>query len=144
MHADLEGLREFAKRYTAAWCGGDPGGVAEFFAPGGSLTINGGAPAVGRKAIAEAARSFMTAFPDLRVSMDDVRLRGDRAEYHWTLIGTNTGPGGTGARVQVSGFELWQFDAGGLIGASLGHFDQAEYDRQMRGDPGNSSAPDAR
>ncbi len=132
MHADPERLREFATRYTAAWCGGEPAAVSEFYAPGGSLTINGGATAVGRSAIAEAARSFMTAFPDLQVSMNDVQIRGDRVEYHWTLFGTNTGPGGTGNRVRISGFELWQFDADGRIAASLGNFDEAEYERQLK------------
>jgi steroid delta-isomerase-like uncharacterized protein len=37
--------------------------------------------------------------------MDDLRLEGERAEYHWTLVGTNTEPGGTGHRVRTSGFE---------------------------------------
>jgi uncharacterized protein (TIGR02246 family) len=132
MEAAPESLRDFATRYTAAWCSADPAGVAEFFAPGGSLTINGGAPSVGRKAIAEAAASFMTAFPDLRVSMDDVFVRGDRAEYHWTLTGTYTGPGGNGNSVRISGLELWQFSPGGRIAASTGNFDQAEYDRQLQ------------
>ena len=66
----------------------------------------------------EAAQSFMTAFPDLRVVMDSVLLRGDRTEYRWTLIGTNTGPGGTGHRVRISGLELWQIGADGLIASS--------------------------
>jgi uncharacterized protein (TIGR02246 family) len=131
MYADPESLREFATRYTAAWCGGDPAAVADFYAPGGSLTINGAAPAVGRSAIADAARSFMIAFPDLRVSMDDLRIRGERVEYHWTLLGSNTGPGGTGNRVRISGFELWQFDADGRISVSLGNFDEAGYECQL-------------
>jgi hypothetical protein len=38
----------------------------------------------------------MTAFPDLRLVMDEVLVQGDRIEYHWRLIGTNTGPGGAG------------------------------------------------
>jgi uncharacterized protein (TIGR02246 family) len=60
-------LREFATRYTAAWCSQDAASVAAFFAPGGSLTINGGTPSVGRSTITEAAQGFMTAFPDLKV-----------------------------------------------------------------------------
>jgi len=137
MQADSNDLRDFAERYTAAWCSGDPASVAEFFAPGGSLTINGGVPAVGRNAIGDAARSFMTAFPDLRVSMDDLRMRDDRVEYHWTLTGTDTGAGGTGSRVRIRGFELWQFDADGRIETSLGTYDQAEYDRQLQAGTGN-------
>jgi len=40
----------------------------------------------------EVARSFMTAFPDMRVVMGNLLMKNDRTEYHWTLIGTNTGP----------------------------------------------------
>jgi SnoaL-like polyketide cyclase len=127
----LDQLREFARRYTEAWCSQDPARVAAHYAPGASLTINDGAPSVGRAEITEAARSFMVAFPDLQVLMDDLRLEGDAAEYHWTLVGTNTGPGGTGNSVRISGFEEWTIGDDGLIAGSLGHFDQAEYDRQL-------------
>jgi hypothetical protein len=131
MTTGREHLLDFARRYTAAWCSQDPASVAEHYAPEGSLTINDGPPAVGRAAIAEAARSFMTAFPDLEVLMDDVVVEDGRTEYHWTLLGTNTGPGGTGNRVRISGYEEWTIDGEGLIADSQGHFDQAEYDRQL-------------
>ena len=120
-------LREFAQRYTEAWCSQDPGRVAACYAPDGSLTINDGAPSVGRAAITEAARSFMVAFPDMAVLMDDLRVEGESVEYHWILVGTNIGPGGPGHEVRISGFEGWTFGGDGLIAASLGHFDQAEY-----------------
>ena len=73
----------------------------------------------------------MTAFPDLRIVMDDLRLHGDEPEYHWTLSGTNTGPGGTGRRVCISGFEKWRVGIDGLIVSSRGYFDAAEYRRQL-------------
>ena len=128
---DPEQLRDFARRYTEAWCSHDPARVAAHYAPGGSLSINGGPPSVGRAAVTEAARSFMNAFPDLQVRMDDVVIRDGGVEYHWTLIGTNTGPGGTGKRVRISGFEEWTVGDDGLIAESQGHYDQAEYDRQL-------------
>jgi predicted ester cyclase len=124
-------LRDFAARYTAAWCSRDPASVAEFFSPSGSLTVNNDAPAVGSSAIADVAQSFMTAFPDMWLVVDKVLARGDLIEYHWTLTGTNTGPGGTGHRVRISGFELWQIGADGLIASSQGHFDSSEYHRQL-------------
>jgi len=124
-------LTEFAKRYIAAWCSGQPENVAAHYSPEGSLTINDGEPAVGRAAITEAARSFMTAFPDLQVLMDDLLVGDSPAEYHWTLIGTNSGPDGTGHAVRISGFEEWTIGEDGLIAKSLGHYDQAEYDRQL-------------
>ena len=124
-------LREFATRYTAAWCSGDAASVAAFFAPIGSLTINGGTPSVGRIAITEAAQGFMTAFPDLKVYMDNLLEKQGTMIYKWTLAGTNTGPGGTGKRVRISGFEEWQIGDDGLVAESLGNFDAAEYQRQV-------------
>lgn len=130
-HAEIQ---DFAVRYTKAWCSQEPEQVASFFSvPSGSLKVNDGAPAVGRAAITEVARGFMTAFPDLVIHLDRVERRGDRVLYFWTLTGTNSGPGGTGRRVRVSGFEDWTFNSDGLIAESLGHFDAAEYDRQLNG-----------
>lgn len=128
-------LREFARRYTEAWCSGDPSRVADHYAPDGSLTINGGVPSVGRAAITETARSFMEAFPDLEVLMDDVRVEDDGSQYHWTLVGTNNGPFGTGNRVRISGYEEWTISADGLIAESQGHYDEAEYSRQLEQRP---------
>jgi len=126
-------LRDFAQRYTAAWCSQDAASVAAFFAPDGSLRVNENAPAVGRDAITEVAQGFMTAFPDMQVLMDDLAVEGDRAVYRWTLVGANTGPGGTGRRVRISGFEEWRIGPDGLIAESLGHFDAEEYRRQLEG-----------
>ena len=134
MTLEPDQLREFAQRYTEAWCSQDPERVAGHYAPNGSLTINGGPPSVGRVAITEAARSFMVAFPDIKVLMDDLAVQGESAEYHWTLVGTNTGPGGTGKSVRISGFEEWTIDDDGVIAASLGDFDQAEHDRELERD----------
>jgi hypothetical protein len=74
----------------------------------------------------------MTAFPDMRVLMDNIVVRDRGAEYHWTLVGTNSGPGGTGNSVRISGFEEWTIGDDGLIAESQGHYDQAEYDRQLQ------------
>jgi uncharacterized protein (TIGR02246 family) len=150
-------INEFAKRYANAWCSQNPENVAAFFAENGSLSVNDGPPAVGRAAIAEEARGFMRTFPDMVVTMDKVSRESDGTKFHWTLTGTNTGPGGTGKRVRISGYELWQLDNGaggsratwmgkpervdeqggdsingGLIAESKGHFDSAEYQRQLK------------
>ena len=125
-------LREFAERYTAAWSSQYAESVAAFYAVDGSLIVNDGAPAVGRSAITEVALSFMTAFPDLCVVMDDLRVHGDRTEYHWTLTGTNTRPGGTGRRVRISGSETWQMGVDGLIASSQGRFDSNDYQTQLK------------
>src|SRR5437773_7220177 len=63
-------------------------------------------------------RGCMAAFPDLEVIMDNIVVDGDQTVYCWTLVGTNTGPGGTGKRVHISGFEEWRMGADGLVGES--------------------------
>lgn len=127
---DSKTLNDFATRYTAAWCSQKAASVAAFFGEHGSLKINDGVPSVRRDAITKAAQSFMTAFPDLKINMDRLAVNG-KTEYHWTLTGTNTGPGGTGKSVRISGFEEWRFGPDGLIAESLGHFDAADYQRQL-------------
>jgi len=132
-------MKSFAIRYTAAWCSQDPASVAAFFADKGSLKINDGAPSVGRPAITEAARGFMSTFPDMIVEMNGLDREGERYIYRWTLIGTNTGPGGTGNKVRISGYEEWTIGPDGLIAESLGHFDAADYQRQL-GQAGSQSS----
>jgi predicted ester cyclase len=125
-------LKQFAECYAQAWCSQHPEKVAAFFAENGSLSVNNGPPAVGRAAIAKEAQAFMTTFPDMIVTFDKLEPRGDATAFHWTLIGTNTGPGGTGNKVHISGYELWKIDNDRLIGESKGHFDAAEYERQLK------------
>ena len=127
MALDEEAVRDFARSYADAWCSHDPAGVAAHFVPGGTIAINGGEPVE----VTEVARSFMSAFPDIQVFMDDVVCKDEAVEFHWTFTGTNTGPGGTGKAVRISGFEEWTFGAGDLVATSQGRYDQDEYDRQL-------------
>ena len=126
-------LTKFAERYAKAWCSRNSEKVAAFFAENGSITINNGPAAVGRAAIAKEAQAFMTTFPDMIVTFDKLEPRGDATAFHWTLTGTNTGPGGTGNKIRISGYELWKIDNNGLIAESKGNFDAADYERQIRG-----------
>jgi hypothetical protein len=127
MAHDEARIREFARSYTDAWCSHDPARVAAHYVPGGTIAINGGEPTE----VTEVARSFIDAFPDIQVFMDDVVLTDETVECHWTFTGTNTGPGGTGSAVRVSGFEEWTLGGEGLVAESQGHYDQDEYDRQL-------------
>jgi predicted ester cyclase len=125
---DAETTR-FAQGYAEAWCSQDPEKVAAFFAKDGSISVNGAPPLP----IAEVARGFMRDFPDMVVTFDQLERRGDQTAFHWTFTGTNTGPGGTGNKVRISGYELWMIDHDGLVAESKGHFDAAEYERQLKG-----------
>jgi predicted ester cyclase len=125
MAHDQKQIEQLARSYTEAWCSHDAGRVADHYAPGGVIASNGGEPA----GIAEVARSFVAAFPDIEVSMDDIVLKEDTIEYHWTFTGTSAD---TGKRVRIAGFEEWKIGADGLIVESLGHYDQAECDHQLQ------------
>lgn len=128
---DKDKMTDLAQRYAKAWSSKDPAAPATFFSENGSLQVNDNKPAVGRAAIMNVARGFMTAFPDMVVSMDKVVVKGEITEFHWTLSGMNTGPRGKGNRVRISGYEEWRIGPDGLITESKGHFDEAEYDRQI-------------
>lgn len=131
-------LTNFATRYAAAWSGKDPVKFAAFYDENGSLTVNGVA-SVGRAAITATARAYMAAFPDMIVKLDSLRQEKDQIIFHWNWKGTNTGPGGTGRAVNLRGYERWTIAANGLIAKSDGHFDNDEYQRQLKG--GDSTSP---
>ena len=128
---DPQALRKFAEAYTAAWNSRSPELLASKFATDGMLIINNGAPARGRAAIAQVAQSFMSTFPDVVVTMDTLEAGVNGAAYRWTLTGTNSGPGGNGNTVRISGTEVWQLNDAGQIRISDRHFDKADYDRQL-------------
>ena len=122
---------ELVLRASKAWSGHDPNGVSSCYDETASLTINGGTPSTGRAELAATAASYMEALPDLRVSVDQVLVAGNAAFWAWTLTGTNTGPGGTGNRVRVSGIEVWTIGESGLVANSIGYYDAATYERQI-------------
>jgi len=122
---DLE-LKKFAQRYADAWRSHDPEKVAAFYSKNASIRVNDGESA----SIDEVAKSFIRDFPDMIVTFDKLESRGDRTAFHWTLVGTYAG---NGNKVRISGYELWKIDHKGLIAESKGHFDAADYEKQLRG-----------
>jgi nuclear transport factor 2 (NTF2) superfamily protein len=122
---DAGPIAELAQRYTEAWCSRDAGRVASHYAPGATIAINGGEPA----GIEEVAASFIAAFPDITVYMDDLVVGDETVEYRWTFTGTSSE---TGEWVRIPGYEQWTIGDDGLIETSTGTFDEAEYERQLR------------
>ena len=115
---DSSRLADLATRYTAAW---------RATAPRASLRFTRSQPhwrsTMVRLLSAEKGsrvrpQSFMTGYPDLVVKFDRLEPKGDRVLYHWTLTGTNTGSGGTGNQVRISGYEDWKIGSDGLIADS--------------------------
>jgi nuclear transport factor 2 (NTF2) superfamily protein len=124
---------EFGENYTEAWNSRKPEKMASFYAENGTLVVNNGRPAKGRQQLAETARSYMEAFPDLQLRMDSMVDGPGTYKYHWTFKGTNTGPGGTGNKVYFNGFEEWTMNKERLIQKSIGSYNAEEYNRQVNG-----------
>jgi predicted ester cyclase len=124
---------EFGQKYTDAWNSKVPEEMTSFYAEDGTLTVNKGTPAVGRKQLAETAQSYMEAFPDLELTMDSLTKENGIYRYYWTFKGTNSGPNGTGNKVDFSGFEEWTMNDQGLVQKSIGTYDAEEYERQLNG-----------
>ena len=132
-NSEYEKMLNFGKDYTTAWNSQNPENVASYYALDGTLTINNGTPSVGRNQLTATAKSFMDAFPDLKLIMDSLVADGDTYRYHWRFFGTNIGPNGTGNKVDFVGFEQWTMNNEGLIQKSIGTFDADDYNRQLNG-----------
>ena len=126
--SELDKMVEFGQEYTDAWNSKVPEKMASFYAEDGTLTVNNGTPAVGRKQLAETANSYMEAFPDMVLTMDSLTIENDSFRYYWTFKGTNTGPNGTGNKVDFSGFEEWTMNDQGLVQKSIGTYNAVEYE----------------
>ncbi len=120
-------IREFAIRYTAAWCSRDAAAVASFFSPNGTSRDNDGPVHAGRDAVMASAQGFMSTFPDLTLYLDEIGERDGKIVYTWTLEGTHCT---TGRHVRIAGSEEWTMGDDGLVADSIGRFDVAEYARQ--------------
>ncbi len=125
-------IKKLAEGYTAAWCSKSAEAVGSYFSEDAKSIINDGAPSIGRTVIAEATGAFFADFPDLVLRTDDLRTGGTKAIFLWTLAGTNSGPGGTGNRVRIGGWQNWRLSDDLLIVEADGGYDAAEYDRQVR------------
>jgi nuclear transport factor 2 (NTF2) superfamily protein len=130
----LPKMQEFAISYTNAWNSQQPASVAAHYAENGYLQINKNEPSVGHDQLEATAKSFMTELPDMVLTMDGLTFDGKQYIYRWTLDGTNTGPGGTGNTVHISGHEEWRMNSEGLIQQSQGYMDLDDYTRQLSGE----------
>jgi hypothetical protein len=128
MAHDPTQIEQLARTYTEAWCSRDPARVAGHYGPGGMIAINGG-DATG---ITEVAEAFIAAFPDIEVFMDDLVLRHRRVPLD--VHRDERRDRQERARSRLRGVDDRPGRADRRVTRSLrhGHYDQAEYDRQLQ------------
>ncbi|MCB1019852.1 MAG: SgcJ/EcaC family oxidoreductase [Acidobacteria bacterium] len=128
--ANAPNAAALTEAYTQAWNSGSPDAVANFYAENGRISINGGEPWVGRARVAQMAAGFFADVPDLTLRCDGVRAAGAHVVYLWTFVGHHAR---TGNRLEISGWEEWDFDPNEKVLHSRGWFDADDYARQVEG-----------
>jgi steroid delta-isomerase-like uncharacterized protein len=109
-----------AERALAAWNRGDAdGAVAEIADDVIWRDVALGMPLQGRTALLAAARAYMTAFPDLRVTVSSYTAEGPRLVQEWMSTGTHQGVlmgmGPTGRWIENYGAVVTTCDEDGLV-----------------------------
>ena len=70
-------------------------------------------------------------YPDVAMKMEELSLFDGNITFYWTMTGRNTGPGGTGRAIKLSGSDEWTLAPDGLIATSKSSYDEAELQRQL-------------
>lgn len=122
---------ELARRYMHAWNQRDLAVFGDIF--GADVTyldpIVGPEP-IGLPAMGEYVQQLLTAFPDLRFEVKEIRGGGDFAVFEWVMHGRNTGDSdahpATGRTVALPGVDVLEV-RDGRIQAIRAYFDRQAY-----------------
>jgi steroid delta-isomerase-like uncharacterized protein len=118
-----------------AWNAHDATKVAANYAPTAKLVIPGFPDTVGRDAIAAGTKPTFTAFPDFKVAVTRVFIKGNVAAFEWVFTGKNDGPTATqkatGRQVGIAGASVVTFDDDGLMKEEHRYFDAPTQQSQL-------------
>ena len=117
--------RTLAERYLRGLNDHDPDAVDGFVALD---YVNHNAYVTdGREANREWWSTFFTAFPDIKATMDDLVVAGDRVVGRFTYRGTHTGPlygvPATGEPIEMRSIDIWRIENGLFVE----HWDELNY-----------------
>lgn len=108
-------LRRFDEE---VWNGRDLSVVDELFRSG-HVFHSAGSPSLNREGHKLLIAHFQGAFPDGRVTTEDLLADGDRVASRWTYRGTHRaefqGIPPTGNRVTLTGISIWRFEGGKIV-----------------------------
>lgn len=78
---------------------------------------------------------FLTAFPDLEISVEESEVKGDKIFFLWQATGTNTGVFGevaaTGKKVKINGLSHLYFDDSGMLYREDVYFNELDLLQQL-------------
>jgi steroid delta-isomerase-like uncharacterized protein len=123
-------VEEFLKRRERGWFDRDPDALAYDHAEHSVVESPAHGRMVGRAAVRAAYATWLEAFPDLKLSHDDVLVEGDRAAVFFTSRGTHTKPFAsippTGRRMEIHGVAVMTF-RDGLIAHERRYYDSTGF-----------------
>ena len=128
-------LKDYAVQYANAWSSNDPDRVLALHAESSRLSVNDGDPAIGKPAIRKVVKAFMEAFPDLYIRVNEVVVEERGIVFYCNAIATNSGPGGTGNKIDIEINEIWTFDETGKLIEVKAYDDPEDFERQLNQSP---------
>jgi ketosteroid isomerase-like protein len=127
----IDELDAFALDHAAAWRSRDAASVVAHFSEDAVVQVNDGPLHVGHAAIRASVQSFMDEYPVIGLITDGLVRDGAIVHWHWTLVGRQSGRGGTGAPVRLQGSAAWRFGDDALLVESKARYDAADYEAQL-------------
>ncbi len=102
----------------------------------------------GGESMKQSIASFRAAFPDVRITFEDLIAERDRIAARCRITGTQRGPfylktpiSPTGRRISVQGIDIWRFDGNGKWVECWGGLDRLALLQQLGAIPEASPSP---
>ena len=117
------------KALVDAWNAHDAEKIAAAYAENGLLRVAGVPDFTGRAAIKAAAAGVFKTYPDFKVAVTRVVMKGNTAVLEWVITGTQTGDAeamklkATGRKMGVHGAAVVMFDDAGLVKEEHRYYD---------------------
>jgi steroid delta-isomerase-like uncharacterized protein len=110
-------MSEFLNGFMTAWNAHDVQAVAAHYAPDyEEIDVARARPEVGPDNVRRTILYYLRAFPDFKLTLDDVIVNGERVAMYWTWTGTHRGTfmniPATGRNVMVRGTSLVDLENG--------------------------------
>ena len=134
-------LKPLVDKFIEVWNNGNYDELDAYLDPNFVRVSNQTPEVKGLDGMKEVMTGFRTAFPDLKITIENEIYSENRAALHWTFSGTNTGPGQfppTGKSVEVWGLTILHY-ANGKLTKEVVAYNNQEFMEQL----GYTMAPPA-
>lgn len=128
-----EEMKPIVDKLEDAWNGRNIDALDAIFAPDFVRIVNNQPEANGVEGYKKAIADFRTAYPDLKLTLDNTLYAENGGVTRWVLTGTNTGPGQmppTGKSVNIWGLSIVHI-ANGKVTKEIVAFDNQDLMEQL-------------